>query len=119
MIDRRIVLLIAFLNFIVVSLCLTVIVRDKFHEHDYQNEISAIKTSRDSLFKVSTDLKEKGIVMEQRAKELQGQIDLSTQTIQTLKTKRNEKINQLDTMYVDDLVRFFTDFQTSDSTGQQ
>ena len=118
MIDRRIVLLIAFLNFIVVSLCLTIIVRDKLQEHGYQSEISSIKASRDSLGAVNAELIEKTRLMEQRAQELQTQINKSTQTIQNLKTKRNEKIIQLDTMYVDGLVRFFTDFQTPDSAGQ-
>ncbi len=118
MIDRRIVLLIAFLNFIVVSLCLTIIVRDKFQEIGYEREISAIKVSRDSLLKANSELKEKVRFTEQRAQDLQSQINESTQTIQNLKTKRNEKIIQLDTMYVDGLVRFFTDFQTHNSIGK-
>lgn len=119
MIDRRIVLLIAFLNFIVVSLCLTVIVKDKFQEHGQERQISTMKSSRDSLLRINSELIAKGMLMEQRAQELQSQINQSTQTIQILKTKRDEKISQLDTMYVDGLVRFFTEFKTPDSTGEQ
>lgn len=118
MIDRRIVLLIAFLNFIVVSLCLTVIVRDKFQESGYERQISTIKSSRDSLLKINKELKEKVRLTELRAQDLQNRINESSQTIQTLKIKRNEKIIQLDTMYVDGLVRFFTDFQTYNSVGK-
>lgn len=114
MIDRRIVLLMALLNFIVVSLCLTVIVRDKFQENGYENQISAMKIFRDSLLLVNAQLLEKGKIMEQKAQQLQSEINISTQTIQNLKTKRNEKVTQLDTMYVAGLVQFFTDFQTTD-----
>ncbi len=115
MIDKRIVLLLAFLNFIIVSLCLTVIIRDKINDRVSKTQILKISNARDSLLDINATLTAKGRLLELEAQDLQNRIDVSTQNIQDLKNKRHEKIIQLDTMYVDDLVRFFAGLKTQDT----
>jgi hypothetical protein len=114
MIDNRAVLLLSFLNFIVISLCLTIILNGKLRESDYKDTIKQIRSSRDSLSKLNLELDKKGQALEEKASALQQKITANNHTIQNLKTKRNEKINQLDTMYAHDLVHFFSDFKTND-----
>lgn len=70
---------------------------------------------RDSLTKLNEVLEKRTVILQQQAESLQHSLTKQANTIETIKIKKNEKMDTIDKLDNDELYSFFSKFNAPDT----
>lgn len=90
----------------------------KAEERKYQDEVEKLHKKNDSLQKQNILYDYELVRSQMKIDSLQYQFNKQQEKIQILKTKRDEKVNRIDSLNTNELYLFFTNFKTGSSENR-